>query len=282
MDLYSHRLANALVGNDRAAATLEITLTGPELLFDDARVVAIAGAVFATELDGRAVPRDAPFAVRPGSRLRLGARSGGARAYLAVSGGLDVPPVFGSRSTHVASRMGGHEGRPLKRGDRVRLGVSGLSTARPAAGQQLVSGIEIAATATLRVLPGPHLDRFTNDALDVLQGQTYVVSRQANRMGYWLEAPAPLVHTRGADLISEAMAHGALQIPAAGQPVVLMSDRQTTGGYPCLATVITADLPLAAQVAPGDPVTFTVCTMADAMSALIARERALLAIEASA
>ncbi len=281
MDVFSHRLANALVGNDRSAATLEITLTGPELVFEEECSVAIAGATFSVEVDGRPVPHESPFVVPPRARLRVGARRRGARAYLAVSGGIDVASVLGSRSTHVASAIGGHEGRPLKRGDRLPIGAREKSrrdrhlTAAPRSSSEFWAATD---TPMLRILPGPHLDRFSDTALRTLEAQPYTVSNQANRMGYRLDG-APLTHSRGADLISEATAHGALQVPGAGQPVLLMADRQTTGGYPCIATVISADIPVAAQLAPGDRVSVAVCTIADAMTALIARERALLAVE---
>lgn len=280
MDLFSHRLANALVGNNRNAATLEITLSGPEVEFEDERTVAIAGAVFAAELDGQSVRHEAPFRVRRHSRLRMGIRERGARAYLAVTGGFDVPVVLGSRSTHVASGMGGHQGRALRSGDLIPLGAASTPPSRRSpAWDRAALGLDVhAGRPTLRVLPGPHTDRFTETALATLQALPYVVSSQANRMGYRLDGPV-LTHTRGADLISEATAHGALQVPGAGQPVLLMADRQTTGGYPCVATVISADIPIAAQLAPEERVSFEVCTVADAITALIARERALLAQE---
>jgi antagonist of KipI len=281
MDPFSHRLANALVGNNRGAATLEMTMAGPEVEFEDERTVAIAGAVFETELDGRRVAHEAAFRVRRHSRLRVGGRVTGARGYLAVSGGIDVPVVLGSRSTHIGTAIGGHFGRVLHRGDRLPIGAlpSSAQPRRTASGNRAgVAMLVAAAPPTLRVLPGPHSDRFAETALVVLQTQSYVVSNQANRMGYRLEGPV-LPHTRGADLLSEATAHGALQVPGTGQPVLLMADRQTTGGYPCVATVISADIPVAAQIAPGERVSFKVCTIAEAMAALIARERVLLAQE---
>jgi antagonist of KipI len=281
MDPYSHRLANALVGNERSAATLEITLSGPEIEFEDDRIVAIAGATFAAALDGHVMPHETPFRVRKHAHLRVEARVSGARAYIAVSGGIDVPRVLGSRSTHAASGMGGYRGRSLERGDRVPLGANPSSArSRPVPASRR-PGLEVAGSdgvSTVRVLPGPHADRFAAGALEVLQAQPYVVSSQANRMGYRLEGPV-LTHSRGADLISQATAPGALQVPGAGQPVLLMADRPTTGGYPCLATVISADIPIAAQVAPGERLRFEVCAPAEALSALIARERVLLAQE---
>jgi antagonist of KipI len=276
MDPVSHRLANALVGNGRNAALLEITLIGPELEFEDERLVAITGAQFELWLDGRQAPSQAPFTVCAGSRLRFGSRQLGARAYLAVSGGIAVPETLGSRSTHLVSGMGGVGGRALVRGDRLPLGEPSPQ------GPALAPLDPIAPLpdrhATLRVLPGPQVDYFTPDALDVLQSAPYVIAANSDRMGFRLQGP-PLTHARGADIISDATPLGVLQIPASGQPILLMADRQTAGGYPKIATVIAADMAVAGQLAPDDSITFAVCTRADAMKALIAQERLLMAVE---
>jgi antagonist of KipI len=277
MDPVSHRLANALVGNSRGAALLEITLIGPELEFEDERLVAVAGADFDLLLDDRHVPTSAPFIVSAGSRLRFGARRLGARAYLAVSGGIAVPPVLGSRSTHLVSAMGGMSGRALTSGDRLTLGDSALPQGTALAPQVAVVPLPD-RQGTVRVLPGPQQDYFAPDALDVLQSAPYTVARNSDRMGFRLQGPR-LVHVRGADIVSDATPLGVLQIPASGQPILLMADRQTTGGYPKLATVISADMAIAGQLAPDDSVRFVVCTPADAMKALIAQERVLMGLE---
>ncbi|MGH9144207.1 MAG: biotin-dependent carboxyltransferase family protein [Vicinamibacterales bacterium] len=277
MDPVSHRLANALVGNDRAAALLEITLIGPELEFDDERVVAVAGAAFTLSLDGRSVPPRAPFTVSAGSRLRFGARQRGARAYLAVSGGIAVAPTLGSRSTHLASAMGGVGGRALVGGDRLPLGDPSWPHGTVLAPQDAIVALPD-RHATVRVLPGPQADYFTVDALEILQSAPYTIAHNSDRMGFRLLGPR-LTHARGADIISDATPLGVLQIPASGQPILLMADRQTTGGYPKIATVISADLSTAGQLAPDDTVAFVVCTRADALKALIAQERTLMALE---
>ena len=276
MDPVSHRLANALVGNGRRAALLEITLIGPELEFEDERLVAITGAQFELWLDGRQAPSQAPFTVCAGSRLRFGSRQLGARAYLAVSGGIAVPETLGSRSTHLVSAMGGVGGRALVGGDRLPLGDP--SPQGPALAPHDAIAPLPDRHATLRVLPGPQVDYFTPDALDVLQSAPYVVAGNSDRMGFRLQGPR-LTHARGADIISDATPLGVLQIPASGQPILLMADRQTTGGYPKIATVIAADMAVAGQLAPHDSITFAVCARADAMKALIAQERALMAVE---
>ena len=277
MDPVSHRLANALVGNDRDAAALEITLLGPALEFMDERLVAVAGAEFELLLDGRSVPSNAPFTVSAGSHLRFGARRLGSRAYLAVSGGIAVPPTLGSRSTHLVSAMGGLRGRALTAGDRLPLGdptrVPGTALAPQTAIVPLPDG-----HATVRVLPGPQVEYFSADALEVLQSAPYVIGHHSDRMGFRLEGPR-LAHARGADIISDATPLGVMQVPASGQPILLMADRQTTGGYPKIATVIAADIAVAGQLGPADSISFVVCTPREAMAALIAQERALMAVE---
>jgi antagonist of KipI len=291
MDPYSHRLANAMAGNEPDAATLEVTLVGPELEFDDERIAAVTGAGFDLSVDGRSTPVNAPFAVRAGSVLRFGARRGGARAYLAIAGGIDVPPVLDSRSTHLPSAVGGFGGRPLRAGDRLPLGkwgresFPGAASARKRAESGLFSDAEMTPVpifpATVRILPGPQVDRLAPDALDVLQSAPFVVGTASNRMGFRLQGPA-LRHKGEAEMLSDATPLGALQVPAAGQPILLMADRQTTGGYPSVATVISADIGLAGQLAPGDSIAFVVSTLREAMAALIAQEQALMAFESSA
>lgn len=276
MDLCSHRLANALAGNPRGAATLEITLLGPELEFEDERLVAIAGAEFDVTLDGRSVPMGAPFTVSSGAHLRFGVRHRGARAYLAVAGGIATPPVLGSRATHVIGAMGGIDGRPLRAGDRLPLGSD--AECRPA-GPPTAPIVPLpTGSARLRVMAGPQRDYFADTALEALQSAPYTIRHDSDRMGFRLQGP-PLSHGRGADIISDATPLGVLQVPASGQPILLMADRQTTGGYPKIATLIAADVPLAGQLALGDTISFAVCGAQDAMAALIAQERALLALE---
>lgn len=277
MDPVAHRLANALVGNDRAAALLEITLVGPELEFEDERLVAVAGAEFELSLDGRHVPSHAPFTVAAGSRLRFGARRLGARAYLAVSGGITVPPTLGSRSTHLVSAMGGVGGRALIAGDRLPLGDPSQPQGIALAPQDAIAALPD-HHATVRVLPGPQAGYFAPDALGVLQSAPYVIAHNSDRMGFRLEGPR-LTHASGADIISDATPLGVLQVPASGQPILLMADRQTTGGYPKIATVIAADMTIAGQLAPADTITFVVCTPHDALTALIVQERALMTLE---
>lgn len=287
MDPWSHRVANALVGNEASAATLEVTLVGPAVEFDDERVVAVTGAGFELTLDDRPVAMNAAFVAPMNSRLRFGPRIDGARAYVAVSGGIDLPPVLGSRSTHVTTRMGGLDGRSLRAGDVLPLGKMGKrgreSFLSPRSWNR-TSALPCPWKTTpvpffkIRVMPGPQVEYFALDALDVLQLAPYVVSAQSDRMGFRLEGQT-LAHAGSADFISDATPLGALQVPASGQPILLMADRQTTGGYPKIATVITADIGRAGQLAPGDSISFVVCSQREAIAALVSRERAVMALE---
>lgn len=272
MDEFSHRLVNHLVGNDPAAATLEITLIGPELLIEVDTTMAIAGALFEASCDGQAVPIDTSFAVQAGQRLKFGRLVQGARAYLSVAGGIRADGVLGSRATHLVSGMGGLSGRALMPGDRVPvLAQTASRPVRKGVGLTLPTG----RRARLRVVPGPQDDWFQPDALKALVGVRFRISPRSNRMGYRLEGP-PLARLDERELVSEPVGMGAIQVPTSGEPILLMADRQTAGGYPKIGYVITADLPLAGQLAPGDFIEFAVCSRQGAVAALIAHERQLL------
>ncbi len=275
LDLVSHRLANAIVGNAAAAATLEATLSGPELRIDDDATLAVTGADLGPTCDGASVPLDRPIRVRPGAILRFGERRAGARAYVAVDGGLAIPPVLGSRAAHAGTETGGVAGRPVSPGDRLPLGQKGLRPV-PRRPVRIDSPVRPGG-ARVRVLPGPQDDYFAPEAFAALEGSRFRIAPQSNRMGYRLVG-ARVPRLAGREMISDATFVGAIQIPASGEPILLMADRQTTGGYPQIATVITADLPLAAQLAPGDWIEFQVCSHAVALAALVAQEGKLLAI----
>lgn len=272
MDTFSHRLANQLVGNAMNAATLEITLIGPDLIVEADTTMAIAGAQFEVTCDDRPLSPGASFQVTRGQRLKFGRIQQGARAYLAVAGGIQTAPMLGSRATHLVSRMGGFSGRALQAGDRVPIAEdSGPRQQRKSVGLTLPTK----GRALLRVMPGPQANWFHADALRAIASVSFRISPQSNRMGYRLQGP-PLVRTRDDELISEPLGIGAIQIPAAGEPILLMADRQTAGGYPKIGYVISADLPIAGQLAPGDFIEFHVCTHQEAVTALISRERQLL------
>jgi antagonist of KipI len=271
MDVYSHKLANQLVGNAEGAAALEITLIGPELRATADLLCAIAGAEFTVVAAGHSIRQTGTFRVPSGATIRFGERRAGARATLAVRGGIAVRPVLESRATSVLARMGPFDGRALVSGDVLPIGDErrfddAVSSAYPLTMPR--------GGARLRAIVGPHDGMFTPAAVEAFFSERYNVTSSSNRMGYRLEGPA-LVHARGSDILSDATPIGSIQVPGSGQPILLMADRQTTGGYPKIATVITADLPLAGQLAPGDWVEFVPCTRTAAIEALRIQERRL-------
>ena len=274
MDLPSHRAANALVGNPADAATLEATLLGPELRIDQDTMLAVTGADLSASLDGTPVPLDTPIRGRAGAVLRFGERRQGTRAYVACDGGIDVPAILDSRATHVVSAMGGVDGRPVRAGECLQLGPSAPRLPLKAPGRPVRPA---AGGVRVRVLPGPQDDYFPEAAFEVLQHSRFSVSTQSDRMGYRLQG-GRIPRAAGREMISDATFAGAIQVPMSGEPILLMADRQTTGGYPQIATVITADLAGAAQLAPGDWIEFEICSRANATAALSAQEGRLRAI----
>ena len=272
MDPMSHRLANLLVGNPADRATLEVTLVGPEIEFLGEAIFAVAGARFDLWLDARPVAAGAASRAGRGSRLRFGRRTAGARAYVAVRGGIDVPPRLGSRSTDLASGLGGL-GRPLRAGDRLDVGPPGRLPI-PRRGPEPALRLPVGG-ATVRFMRGPDGPRFESDALERLTAGRFAVGSDSNRMGYRLEGPA-IGLADAAPVLSSATPPGTIQVPPSGHPILLMADRQTTGGYAVLGTVITADLGVAGQLSPGDWIAFDACDHRVAAAALIEMEQRLM------
>jgi antagonist of KipI len=274
MDRHAHRLANALVGNPPDAATLEATLLGPELRFDQPALIAVTGADLEAAIDDRPAAVGTAHRVESGGLLRFGARGSGTRAYIAIDGGIDVPPVLGSRSTHVVSGLGGIDGRALRAGDRLALGSPNSQQGESRRGplRSAVSG-----GARLRAMRGPQDHCFDESVFSWLTRTRFTISPRSDRMGYRLvpgsRIPNPESRIPGT-MISDAAFTGGIQIPPSGDPILLMADRQTTGGYPQIGTVITADLPLAGQLAPGDWIEFALCTRLEAIAALTEQQEA--------
>ena len=260
MDRDAFLLANRLVGNADDAATLECTLIGPRVEFADERWVAVTGAAMAVTLNGAAVPRWAAFQVKPGEMLRLGPAAAGVRAYLAVSGGIDTPLALGSRSTYLRGRLGGHQGRALKKGDTLPLGpASGGGPARVL--ERFIP--DYTEVPVVRVVLGPQDDRFTPGGIAALFEAPYEMTPQADRMGARLRG-ARIEHTRGHDIISDGVALGGIQVVGDGQPIVLLADRQSTGGYTKIGTVCSFDIGRVCQVKPGQRLSFKRVTVAEA------------------
>ena len=274
MDAFSLRAANILVGNEQGAACLEMTVLGPRIRFLRNTLVALTGGDLAVRIDGTTLPRWRSVTVRGGSVLTSDSMVDGMRAYLAVAGGLDVPVIMGSRSTYIASGIGGHEGRALRAGDVLAAGPPdpGRHTVRA-----LPTGLEplrYGHSHVIRAMAGPQADAFAPGALETFFDSRYSVTIDSDRVGYRLSGPR-LAHLAGADIISDGSPAGAIQVPASGMPIVLMADRGPTGGYAKLGTVISADLGRLAQARPGDAVSFRQVSADEALAALGEQEEIL-------
>jgi len=264
------RIGNRLLGNPETAPALEATLVGGTLVFETATWIALTGSDFGATLDGVAVALWSAQPVRAGQALRMEATRTGARCYLCVSGGIDVPLFLGSASTHVLSALGGFEGRALRAGDRLRLGPPA-----PPPAQRInprVGGM-LAPRRRLRVTEGLQAGWFTDAARQALLQAPYRVTEASNRMGLRLEGAALEFGARG-HMVTAGVALGAIQVPPGGQPVIVFVEQQTTGGYPVIANVIAADLASVGQLRPRDAIEF------EAVSVKVAREL-LLEQEAS-
>ena len=261
VDRWSATLANRLAGNRDDAALLETTLTGVTLRFDERAVVGVSGGL-AAAVDGIAMAPDSAMTVGAGSVLELSA-SGGARGYVAVAGGLEVPEVLGSRATDVRTGFGGHHGRPLVAGDRLSAGA-------PAAGPMRWLGRRPEPTGRLRVVPGPD-----DELLDALLGRELTVSAQADRTGIRMSEALD----GGGETPSMGLPLGAVQLPPDGRAIVMLADRPVTGGYRVPAVVIGADVGRAAQLRTGDAIHFATVSLESAREAWHLAEAELAALE---
>lgn len=278
MDEYSLRVANLLVGNDETDAALEMTLDGPTLDFETDTLIAIAGADLAPEIDGHPVPELRPVWVRAHAQLKFGQSRRGCRAYLAVAGGFDVPLVLSSRSTYLRGAFGGLHGHALKHGDRLpqvqnyvarfenmRAQLESSTTGFVAphwAASVHPERIE-RSPQTIRFVPGRHWEALGAEGRNLLLHAKYRVGTASDRMGFRLEGGTIGGHERD-EAVSEPTAFGTIQLPPDGNPIVLMADRQTTGGYPRIGEVAGVDLPLLAQIRPGGWLQFERIALAEA------------------
>jgi antagonist of KipI len=272
MDRFAHSAANLLVGNDPNLATLECTFSGPDLVAEHACLIAITGADFDPRINGAAAPAWTSIFLGAGDRLTFGARRSGARTYLAVAGGFEADRWLGSLSTYLMAARGGIHGRQLKSGD--DLSVAGIPGKPVVSGRHLVNQLRPDYNDhTLHAIAGPHFKRLDDLGRDLLFVAPYRVSRDADRMGYRLEGPQLV--TAGEELLSCGLVSGAVQVPHNGQPILLMADHQTAGGYPVVATVVSASLAIAAQLLPGDELRLAEVEVERAHRMRTALERAL-------
>jgi antagonist of KipI len=271
------RLGNRLVGNTETAAALEMTLLGGSFAFPDGAVVALTGSDFGAILESALVGLWESVEVKPGQTLRLGPTRAGARNYLCVRGGIAVKPFLASASTHILSGLGGFEGRPLRKGDVLNIGAAEAPFSKKTLSPRLLK--HLTARKVLRVTPGPQSDLFQQSAQSLFYGSTYRVSEESNRMGLRLEGP-PLPAHSGGHMITEGVSLGAIQVPSGGQPIILFVEQQTTGGYPKIANVISADLPHIGQLRPRDGVRFEFVEWETARALLREQEGLLTSEEA--
>jgi biotin-dependent carboxylase-like uncharacterized protein len=251
-DAPSLRLANRLVGNLEDAAGLELTFGGASLWFRDQAWIAVTGAPLAVRADGRALGLNAPCHVEAGALVKFGAPALGVRTYLAVRGGLAVEPVLGSRSADLLSGLGPPA---LSPGELLPVGDARVTAALGDITVDVAPVRPLADMPTLRIVPGPRDDWFTGDAPATLTSEPYEVTEHGNRIGVRLRGPA-LRRKRHGELPSEGMPAGAVQIPPDGLPIIFLADHPTTGGYPVIAVLCSADLPVAAQLRPGQRLRF--------------------------
>lgn len=267
MDPFAFRVANILVGNPADAAGLEITLAGPVLHAACECLITVCGAEFEVWVGGLAVPTWHTVYVRAGHEIRFGERRSGARAYLAVAGGIALPLLLNSRATYLLGNLGGVQGWALQVGDQLPLGPAGNDLAiRAGKAWPRSARPPYSPNPMLRVVMGPQDDHFTSEGLEIFLESDYEVTRSSDRMGYRLRGPL-IAHRDKVEIVSDGVVTGSVQVPGDGQPIVMMADHQTTGGYPKIATVIRADLPLLAQCLPGDRVRFRTVSVAEAQSA---------------
>jgi antagonist of KipI len=271
-DPISLRLGNRLVANAEGAAALEMTLLGGTFLFPQGAIIALTGSDFAATLDGSLLELWASAEVKPGETLRVGATRSGARCYLCVQGGIVEKPFLGSTSTHLLSGLGGHEGRALRKGDALHAGpATGAFRERTVSPRILQS---LSPRKVLRVTPGPQTDLFAQKSQQRFYESTYRIAEDSNRMGLRLEGPSIAQRSNG-EMITEGVSIGAVQITAGGQPIILFVEQQTTGGYPKIANVISADLHSLGQLRPRDEIRFEQVDW-DAARALLLEQDQLL------
>ncbi len=289
MDRFATRVANILVGNPESAAVLEATLRGPTLRFDSDALIAICGCDLAPTIDGAPVPRWRPVAVRKDTTIAFGTARSGCRAYLAIAGGFDVPLVLNSRCTYLRATLGGHEGRALQAGDALPVGAPSvvaleimhqLSGDRSKAFNPARWNAEPYAPAyaehpTARIILGCEFDWLSQESQQLLLNTAYEITNQSDRMGYRLSRPTLTLAQTRKMMVSAPVCAGTIQVPPDGQPLVLMADCATTGGYPRVAHVATVDLPLVAQAKPGSRLRFQKITLGEAHELYRAAETAI-------
>lgn len=286
MDKNALRMINMLVGNEENEAGLEITIMGPKLLIKKTTLLAIGGADMEPLLNGERIPLWRPILAEEGSMLCLGKAKSGCRAYVTFAGGINIDRTMGSKSTYIRAALGGIEGRMLKKGDYFQIGTGAEVGSRFIRNLQEEERIKTKwaicnntlpkykKQPILRVITDFEYDQFTEESIKSFFSKEYKVSNYADRMGYRLDGDV-LNRVEEIEILSSPVTFGTIQVPNGGQPIILMADRQTTGGYPRIGNVISVDLPLLAQLKPGDYVTFEKITMEEAAQLYIKQETSM-------
>ncbi|AOT70506.1 biotin-dependent carboxyltransferase family protein [Geosporobacter ferrireducens] len=271
MDSFAHRIANILVENEENEAVLEITLLGPQIEFLSEAVIAITGGNLSPEINRRSVEMWKSIYVKSGDILSFSGAKTGCRSYIAFAGGIDVPIIMGSKSTYAKAKIGGYEGRLLKAEDILDIGNTKyvLSSSKRSLPRQYIP--EYKNHFEVQVVLGPQDDLFTTKGIETFLSNPYTVTNECDRMGFRLEGEE-IEHIQGGDIISDGIALGAIQVPGHGKPIIMMADRQTTGGYTKIGNVIWEDLNKIAQAKPGDIIRFKKITVEDAHQRLRAFE----------
>lgn len=292
MDPLALRLANMLVGNKENEAAIEVTMFGTELYFENDHVVAITGADLEPKINRTTTaPMWRPFLMKKGDSLKFNNINSGSRAYLSISGGICVPSVMGSKSTYTQAKIGGYKGRALKEDDTLKIGK--YSDQAKVLYKYLKREktdlnwfidysyiYDVESSAEIRVLKGSEFHLFTESSQQAFLNSSFEISLNANRMGYQLDGEKLELSNR-TELLSEGVTYGTIQVPNNGQPIILMVERQTIGGYPKIAQVITVDIPRLAQMSPKDTITFKVVSIKEAEELLMEREKRIYALKRS-
>lgn len=261
MDRYSMTVANRLCGNCDSAPVLEMTVLGVTARFTQDTVICVSGADFGAKINDKPIKRNKAYKINNGDILSMGAAKSGMRAYLAVAGGIVGEYVFGSASTNLKFAFGGHFGKKLQSGDVLSIGTGAFPLGE--IDKWEIPESEYSKDAQLRVVLGPQNEMFTDEDIRLFLSQEYEVTVQSDRMGIRLSGE-PLKSKNGMDIISDGIVFGSVQVPNSGEPIILMADHQTTGGYAKIATVISVDLPRASQLSAGNTVRFKSVTVEEA------------------
>lgn len=272
MDTLALRIGNLLLGNKEEEAGLEITLLGPSLNFEIEQVIAITGADLSPTVDGQPVPMWRSVSIPKGAQLSFGKPIKGCRAYLCVKGGFKIESQLGSLSTYLQAKIGGWQGRALKPGDLIPFNSAHTVDSRKQNWSVPLKLYPDLSERKVRIVKGPEFELFTLQSIEDFLNTPYLISKETNRMGYKLEGKSLSLSTPK-EMLSTAVTFGTIQVPVQGQPIILMADHQTTGGYPRIGQVITADLTMLAQLQTGDHIHFQVITLQEAQELLIQKEQ---------